>query len=347
MEKGNDVSDSNSRLRVYAAITLAIVMLAIASYLIVPNQGTMGGCMGLALAESRYACINNLAVSSVNASMCGSLSGYYADSCYANVAHASGKGQDCIGIANLSKRSMCMTAIALSDRNYSMCGSAVEPLVSQCEDKVALVTHNGSLCEGIANATYKDHCVSITNARLAFSTYNSSYCQKVSNSTDKDFAETIIGNFSYGALPGASINSTILLSSLAFLPNMTYTARDFCYMTLALGSKNYSICSMVSEGTARSLCSYRSATTSTNASSNYTQLIQNCAQTGSFAQQCVSSILLSQAVNTRNSTLCGQLLDTSLQVNCFSLLASTYKNSTYCGYISDAMQRNSCMNSSQ
>jgi hypothetical protein len=347
MQTGSALPDSRSKLRLYAAITAALIVVALASYLIVPDQSTVKGCMGLAITNSRYACISNIAIVSSNASICGSLpAGQYADDCYAQVAHKTGVGNDCMQIGNSSARSACVTGIAVPAKNYSLCGSADEPYASRCEEKVALLLYDGSLCRGISEATYRDACSSITDIRLAITSNDFSHCRNVSDSHDKNFTNNIIGNFSYGALPGYEVNSTAMLGSISFLPNTTYTPRDFCYSVLAYKSGNFSLCSSVSAGTARDLCAYRSTTFSSNSTANYTQQLQGCDNAGAYRQSCITSLTISEAVKTMNSTMCGRI-DTQSGVTCFTLLASTYKNSTYCGYISDSSQRSMCLSGSQ
>jgi hypothetical protein len=347
MQNGSALPDSRGKLRLYAAVTAALLVVALASYLIIPDQSTVKGCMGLAITNSRYYCISNIAIMSSNASMCGNLpAGQYADACYVQVARKTGSGNDCMLIGNSSSRSSCVTDIAIPAKNYSLCGSADEPYASRCEEKVALLLYDGSLCSGIPDAAYRDTCSSIINIRLAITSNDFSRCRNVSDSHDKNFTNNIISNFSYGALPGYAANSMAALGSISFLPNITYTPRDFCYSVLAYNLGDFGLCSSVSAGTARDLCAYRSATFSSNSTANYTQQLQACEQAGAYRQSCITSLTVSEAVSSMNATMCGRV-DTQSGVTCFTLLASTYKNSTYCGYISDSSQRSVCLSGSQ
>ena len=89
MRDAPDVADKDVKLRIYAAVALILVAIAAISFLIQPNTSTLSGCRSLLVANSKYECISALALKSYNASMCGSLSGQYANTCYDKVALAS------------------------------------------------------------------------------------------------------------------------------------------------------------------------------------------------------------------------------------------------------------------
>ena len=274
MQNVSGAADVNTKLRTYAAITLAVVVLAIVSFLLEPNTGTLGGCKGLWVANSRYVCISALALKDYNASMCSGLPSPYADTCYSQVAQGSKNATTCASIVNASARSSCSVSVAEAAENYTLCGSAAEPYSSRCEEEVALYMREPKLCSGIANRTYAAECLSILNTRTAAASLSFAPCANVTASANKNVTETIIANLSEGALPAYAFNITSAVESVTFLPNVSYTARDFCYTLVANMSRNSSLCSRVSPGVANEFCLREAAAPSnltSNSTENYTQ----------------------------------------------------------------------------
>lgn len=343
MREANEESETARRLRAYVAVALALIVLALASFLIVPRGNSVRSCQQLVFASSKYACLTSLALSSRNSSVCGYAQGAYADSCYAQLAEKTNNTATCNRVQNGTVFSACVVAIASANNNYAACGSAAEPYASRCVDSIALRLNSQTICARVSNSTLSLECTSILGIRNAERTGSASYCRSVTNSTSKSVANFIIANFSHSANTSASSQSSFLLGYLYLLPNVTYTARDYCYITLATQNSNSSLCGFVSAGQARNLCTAQSgARVSSNATVNYTALLASCAKAGSYAQQCTQSVTLAQAVKTRNATLCGGL-GSALSTSCYSLLASTYKNATYCSYISDPSAKSSCV----
>ncbi len=342
MREGKEQQVQGTKLRKYMLVTALLVVLAVASFAIVPPSNTLKSCMSLLLLASRYNCITRLAVSGLNASMCANEQGRYADSCYAQIAEKTDQSATCASIANGSARSMCITFIARAQNNSGLCQQANEPYASACTETVALRFGNLTLCSQIKNSTDSAVCYSVLNTRSAVSFKSPAYCRNVSNTTNRNVTLLVIQNLNSG-LNASSLSSNFSFTgSLAFLPSISYTPRDICYTDLASIRQNYSLCNSVSAGTARVLCGIGANATVNSSTANLTSLEKSCNNLGSYAQECIQSAILSQAVKTQNATMCTQL-GSALKVDCYSLLASTYSNATYCSNISNASEKNSCI----
>ncbi len=343
LEEGKE-ADPARRLRVYLALTVLVVVIAALSFLIVPQGNTLGGCERLVFASSKYTCITGLALSQENASLCSYANGTYADSCYMQVAEKSGNAGTCGSVSNGTSASICFSTIASADGNYALCSRAQAPYSWQCQSGIAVKQGNATLCASISNSTYSAECSSIVMTRYATLTGNAAYCRNVSASNSKNLTNYVIANLTAG---GAYSQNSFLLSSLSLLPNTTYTARDYCYISVASKVLNPALCTNVSAGEASTICLEQSGAYSYNSSivENYTALLAACYQAGAYEQACVQSVTLSHAVSTRNATLCSQLTGSEV-VSCYSLLASTYKNATYCNGIGNATLRAGCVSNS-
>lgn len=332
------------RLKLYFGLTIVLLVIAFLSFLIVPRGSSARSCNSLILTSSRYDCLTALALSQENASVCAYESGAYADSCYIQVAEKSGNSGTCNSIQNASVLGLCVSTLAVANNDSSACRLAGEPLASSCEEKIALRLNNQSICSSISNSSLSIACGSIINTRLALLARNAGYCTNVTDLTDKNITGMIIQNLTAGSEMGGNAQYKALESTIYLLPNVTYTARDYCYTALAAQLTNSALCANVSAGEATNVCELQSGAYA-NTTENFTSALAACSYAGTFSKQCVQSVTLAEAVRTRNVTLCSQLQN-GLDASCFSLLASTYMNATYCSYISNATAESSCVSGS-
>ena len=343
MRDAEQETDQARKLRLYALIALGLVALALLSFLIAPQGSSVASCKQLFFESSKYSCITNLALSQQNASMCGNEQGTYKDSCYLQVAEKIESVGTCGSIVDSGVMSACVAAVALATNNYTACSGAAEPVASNCKETIALRQNSLSMCAGIANLTDSIVCTSVVSTRHAEQSGNASYCGNVTSSQNKSFTGLIISKLSTNASVGATSQSSFLQSSLFLLPNVTYTARDYCYSTLAAQLSSPGLCANVSAGEAANICTLQSGTSTTsNVTENYTTQLAACANVGAYSQACIQSVMLTQAVKTRNVTLCAQLQGL-LGPTCYATLAQAYKNATYCDYISDPTAKSSCV----
>lgn len=342
-----DAKNLSKSLSRYAAVAASLFLLAIISFLVTPQGISTTSCSRLIIQNSKYICFSALALATTNASVCSYIKAGNSDSCYSQVAAKSNNSATCASIINSSIRNSCIIGIAIAKLSFSTCGTASEPYGSRCTEEVALKTSNLTLCGSVRNSTYRLFCTSEINTEYAITKNSPSFCANVTNSTNKNLTSYILLNFTSTYNPAAYQNVSIYSSSLEFLPNTTYTPRDYCYTTLASQLGSNALCSKVSAGESRNLCFLQTIRypSLANATANYTAQLAACNNAGSYAQQCIQSLELAQAIKTRNTTICGRLPGTQAGT-CFSLLADTYSNSTYCNYITNATQKSSCISTS-
>jgi len=343
--KGSGSVGNREKLKVYIAVTFLLILIALLSYLAIPQGSGVSACTGLILENAKRACLNSLALSSTNASVCSYLSGTYADSCYSQIAQRTGNSSLCNSIVNKTNSYACTETIAVANSNYSLCKSIGDPYASTCLKGVAVKLDNQSLCGDISVASDREVCLSIIDLRKMLSANDPAYCANVTASTDQNVTNYIIMNFSLGMQQGDFSNSTMVFESLALVPNMTYSARDFCYSIAAPRISESTLCLNIANSAIRSLCVLQSGPKqNVTANYNYTQLIASCAQLGAAEAGCVQAITLTQAIKTMNASMCGSL-SYPMSDTCYFSLATAYQNASYCGHMVNASQRSSCLNS--
>ncbi len=331
-------------LKIYAAAVVSIAVLALLSFLLVPSGTSLQSCRSLVVQGSRYTCITELALSQANVSLCSYENGSYADSCYSQVAMASNNTAECDGIKSPEVFGACVAYTASARDNYTACTQAAQPYSDRCIANIAVKLDNSTICGMMSNATFGSECSSIIAIRGAFSTKNATLCSAASSSSDSSVVDYIISNVS-GSTTGSSLQTGSAISAAIFLPNSTYTARDYCYTTLATSTGNTALCLNVSAGEAKTLCTEEAGAVSSNSTANFTQILASCSSAGAYAQQCTSAVILAQAVSTQNATLCTELAQNQ-EYNCYSLLASTYSNSAYCSGIGNSTEMQACITGS-
>lgn len=340
-EEGDPGKEASYRLKIYATLIAILVAAALLSFLIVPQGGGAGECKAFLLENSRYACLASLAVSSLNATVCGSLPVQYADPCYSQVALRAHESSACLSVTNSTAGYACTEAVALATGNYSLCTGIGEPYAGACARGIAVRLGDPSLCGITGNATSSAECSSIIYITRMLRSGDAGYCANVTSAANESVANYVIANITY--LSGSQFaNATASLAALAFMPNLTYGARDFCYSLAAEKLDNATLCAKIGDSAAADLCSSQLATTVTeSATSNYTQLISACSELGSESQTCVQSARMAQAIATRNATECGSL--GYLSDGCYSSLATTYNDLGYCTQIVNESVRAACL----
>ena len=83
---GSESAAESTRIRMFAIITMALVLLAVVSILLIPRGTKLQQCEGILLGSDKDVCIYSLALSTQNSTLCGYLSQPRANSCYVNIA---------------------------------------------------------------------------------------------------------------------------------------------------------------------------------------------------------------------------------------------------------------------
>ena len=345
-DAGNEAdagTGTSYRLRIYAAAAALLVVMALLSFLIVPHGSGASLCMSYLLDNNKYSCLTNLAVSSQNASVCARLpeqGAYPAGSCYSQVAQRSDNASVCGKIANATDDYACVYAVAVATDNYSLCSGMGKPYAGRCADEIAVLLGRPSLCAA-GNATSAEECSSIIYVNRMLRNGSAGYCANVSAAADENVANYVISNVTYGLGSALSNVSTYFLS-LSFMPNATYSARDFCYDLAAEKLHDAALCQDIVNGRVASECGSQFEAAQSNSTINNTQLWAICSQLGSGSQAC-QALRMAQALYTDNASECGSLV--SLSVTCYSHLAAEYNNTAYCRYIANESAESACLSS--
>ena len=139
-----------------------------------------------------------------------------------------------------------------------------------------------------------------------------------------------------GGVLGLSSNYTLALSYLNTTP------RDFCGFSVALLSRNLSMCGATS-GYISLLCKSTLNGTAVNATLNITNASAVCAKVpSSFQGVCTDSFLYYQAAKEKNSSICMQISEPQYQYGCLTNIAIAYKDNGYCAIISNATAQGAC-----
>ncbi|MDE1856054.1 MAG: hypothetical protein KGH49_02355 [Candidatus Micrarchaeota archaeon] len=338
MQKTSEEGNEQSRLKFYAIIVLIIAALAVAVS-VFPKGTALQQCTSIIITQNRDSCLYTLAVSTGNNTACSQIQGQSQGSCYSAVAVATRNASMCSNSGSNQSVSGCIIAVANYTSNPNLCASVPKGYADGCYSELAVKMGSFGTCAMIANGTIRAACSSALDINTAFSSINASICKNASASADRTFLSYV---FNMTRKVFDSPNQTVLteLSSIAFLPGQNYSAHDLCYAAVAYRAGTTSPCIGAGQS-AQALCTY-AAQNYTSQSLNYTQLLSSCKALQKYSTQCTQYVLLSEAINTKNTTICASLPQ-QMSWSCYDSLASTYKNATYCGYITNSSANSDCL----
>ncbi len=316
---------------IYTAILALIFVASFAIQYRVSTESQVQKCSG------SYACLSSLANKTGNSSICGLMSGSYADNCYFSIAQSTSNSSLCSKITNLTYGAYCLDLIALHTGNMSLCSKAAEPYESYCYSSFANKQLEPSVCDRISNSTIRTICYSEVLAKIAFATKNLSYCANVSNSTNASVINTVMSNATSPSLR----NATLQLSGYLLQPGAALSAKEFCEIGVGYLSGNKSICSVVPLYLT-SLCAQIMSTRSAQQPLNFTQELQACNSAGKYEVLCRQAVFLSEAVSTGNLSICSGMNASSSYV-CYAAVAKAEKNQSICHYIANQSLATACI----
>ncbi len=327
------------------AVAALLVILAVAvmfvSGLSQPAAG-LARCNGIILAQQRYSCISSLALAQGNASMCTALPAPGSDTCAIAVESATGSASACSAISNASQyKYECVLDAARSLRNVSYCAMLMRPQMDQCVYAIAQAENfsEPSMCGTISNASLRTMCTSVVDYRDAIEYGNATYCEMLPASSNATILATMLGN-----------------SSDAFSTAFDYneiggTPRDYCYSQVALATNDSLLCSSIASSDARSECSgslaYRSSQLNTT---NITRFCHNSSLTRmnstlvkEFAPVLKLACTTSNAIVSKNVTVCNELSNTTQQYSCIISYAHDLNDTSVCSLITNASESQACV----
>ncbi len=326
-----DSTDKKQRRKLTLWIFAALVLLAAVSVIIqtiTPSQG-MGRCDSILYTAQKYNCIQNLAVSKVNASICSYLPSPYTQNCIDSVALKSSNISVCTEQSNHSISDQCIYNFSESSNDVSYCSQlSNSTLKSECIYYAAQSGHlsSESYCNEISNSSENGYCTIIYNYDSALKYNDTSYCGSIPNTTYPGLPwYTLIDSYQ---TPSTS-NYTFLLE--AGIYNLTY--RELCYSSIYYASgKNL----------------FQNVNYPNYAGNSYNVNLTSICDKANFANNdsaaCYFSSLIRNASITNNPKYCLSANNTNYANICVLSVAYKYKNVSDCNYATDNAIKSICIN---
>ncbi len=340
----SDDSKAHENLKLYALIAGALIIIAIISTIVTNVAVPAGRCGGI-IQQQNYNCLEQLAYSTSNSSMCSSLPGSYGDQCYSAIAENTKNQTLCSKISDANTSGTCTIYIASQTKNPDLCSALNRNMMQVCINEIAVSLKSPATCARSVNLTGKMTCLSAVYLQNAVSHTNSSSCAMIQSNNDSGITYSSIGlltsqSYNY-------VNLTQVLSYLAF-SNASVGARDLCYMYLAYSTTNKAYCADVSQNMS-TICNSTASHfntisyNSTAGPSNFSAFMNLCNQQANVTQ-CENTAKYLQAITAKNLTDCKNLT-TVYSSQCYYTLAQEYNSTKYCSYITNSTFNNECINS--
>ncbi|MGC8537573.1 MAG: hypothetical protein ACP5MZ_01130 [Candidatus Micrarchaeia archaeon] len=329
---GNRTENEKRKFVLAIAATVIILLIAVFSLLLTRPTNTLSSCGSRAIPGLKYSCYEYFANQTLNASICSNLPAPLSYSCISNVALLSLNSSKCIysGLPT-SYRDSCLEQVGISSRNPSVCAEMNSTNESMCAYGVAQAQNfsEASACSYINNNSLYDECYSRYYYQQAAVTKNYTYCNYLPNVPNATLMTNLL-----------SSNSNLTSISNAYIYSYyNVTPQGLCYSNVAYLAKNKTICSALS-GINSQLCIEPFITI---APSNESTLLASCSKVPADLQEvCREGILVNEAVDNANISICLSLNQTNFKDSCISEVAAKVGNSTYCSYISNATEQEVC-----
>lgn len=333
----------SEQLRIYVAAAVIVVAIALLSLLVVPRGTQLQRCNSVLLGKSN--CLDALAQSTGNYTICSRLPLGIANSCYYSIAQNTTNQSICTRISWEPEADACGYQIALATRNQDICTLLNSTSSPRCFLAIAQLKLNQSICSSISNQSYSDNCTNYIYLSLAASTANSTYCSKLPATGSTNLTYSLVANSNFSERLGVYQNMTQVLQYLYYNGDRNISPSDACYYSVAYASHNASYCSYISDSTSKSLCNYSTNQTAINTTTtqiNATAFLNDCLNASIGAETCNQTYNIYLALQTKNATLCGKL-EQQYSYECYADLAQALNQTSICGYITNATVNNACI----
>ncbi len=328
------------RIMPYAAIAIMLVLLALISQALVRSPSAWEAC-GNANTQQSYSCLQQLAYSASNASVCARLPGQYASQCYFAVGEKTRNATICRMAYDSNDTAGCIAFVANATKDPRLCSSIGAGSVAGCVDPLAVASMNMSACGLIPEQSQRSLCLAAVGINSAVNGLNQSYCSRIQSNSN---TSQTLAALDLVSLSNRLYSNFTQVFGYVAISNATFGARDMCYVSLAYATSNRSYCALVS-GNVSGLCNFTAAhfkvSYNTTSATNYTAFLNLCYQQGG-GSGCNSTAQYLKAVSARNMSDCTGL-SSAYSWQCYYTLAQLYNNTKYCSYISNATFNNQCI----
>lgn len=340
----------NEKFRMYIYITILLLILAALSIVLAPKGSALNICLGVIIQENKNTCLYNLATTTKNASICSYLPSPNSDSCYVNIGETVLDPKTCLKASNRTLSDACILYISNQSYSPALCNIVNNQSEPECLTNLALRLNNQNLCQGIKTQVGRNICSSSLNFKSAISLDDIHYCDIITNSTDQNVTQLILLNATrYSNFTNASSGSSLSgsINYLRFIPNVSFSARDLCYTSVASSNANASECLLIKNVSKQTLCinvirGPAINQTLNNTRVNYTELLKSCYLNNTYNQTCRDYVLLFKAIQTKNASICGSF-DLEAGYQCYLSIARQYNDTKYCSYIANITLERECV----
>ena len=336
--------ENMEKLKVYGLVLAVLAGMAAISFLAIPGGSGISRCSSV-VQQNRYGCIESMAVSTGNSTMCGFLAGSYSDSCYMAIAENSSSAALCGKVSDQNLSNVCLSYVAISTNDSGTCMMISGSGKDACVLKIALDSENATACSLMGNAGLRSECTSTVYFDRALALGNASQCAYLSANADDNATYSMMGNSNIADYGNLYLNMSQLIEYAAYY-NSSVSPRDACYMSMAFLSENSAYCSSANDTVLGSMCRTlitRNVTVSLNATGasavNYTSLGKQCSASGG---NCAYAIAYIRAIESDNVSECGSI-PAPASYQCYYAFATRYNDTGYCSYIGNATANSDCV----
>lgn len=332
------------KLKVYVLILAVLAAMAAISVFAIPSGSGISRCNSV-VQQNRYNCIESMAVSSENSTMCGSLSGHYSDSCYMAIAENSSSAALCGKVSDQNLSNVCLSYVAISANDSGTCMMISGSGKDACILRIALNSENATTCSRMDNASLQSECTSTVYFDRALALGNAAECAYLSSNADDNATYGMMSNSNMAEYGRLYLNVSQLIEYAAYY-NSSVSPRDACYTSMAFLSGNAAYCSIANDTVLGTMCRTlvtRNVTVSLNATSasamNYTALEKQC---GASGNKCTYAMSYINAIEANNVSECGSI-PAPASYQCYYAFATKYNDTGYCSYIDNATANSDCV----
>jgi len=286
-----------------------------------------GECGNLTNTDYKEICFKELAISKKDASLCNEISTLIRkDSCVLSIISEGSSFESCGAISNQFLKDQCIFMNANKHKNISLCNE----IISQTDMKEAClaasvkVVADLTICQGLTIKVHKLNCIS----NLANILGEITICDNLGDTPIDDDRNNCRARFA------GSFTNPEQCEALASETAYDKSLSDNCYHSIALKSKNISLCYKMADGYQKTANCILPLAVENND-------IQTCLTLGEFSSRCINQI----AENTKNPEICLSVEDDSDRDNCYTGVAVESKNKEICNKVNDETLKKMCIQS--
>ncbi|MFI5412387.1 MAG: hypothetical protein ACHQX1_00665 [Candidatus Micrarchaeales archaeon] len=299
-----------------------------------------GNCGNQTSYQQTTSCIDALANTTLNSTVCYYIQGEQQSNCIFNIAQKTQNVSICGQISPSDKYySKCILDLNKKYQSTSLCEYLPRSTALPCIYNVSAHYNfsSASICSQLNNKSYSSECTYLYYYKNAISTQNKALCAYLpnkNNATDLYFI-----NYN------ASRNSTFAIENYISLSYLNISVQNYCYYSLAVNENNAAICNSIS-GSFAAECSYYVQEINASKISfnlNTTNITASCGSYSGYTRNlCNYDYSVKQALANKNTTACSMINISSEKDECILQVAINTTKNSYCAQISNSTIKYVC-----